>query len=292
MTGPGFLLGGGTRWAVYDLRICPPSFDFLTFLVLAKYHGATHVWLVPGVCEAKLFQYNAEEQERRVRSIVLPACKLYGMPYKIEHLHGSVRDWDLAWPPYVRSTGKALGAGYMVGWLRSIKSPEPFMPSQEALERHKELRGRIIVHKRHTGYQTVRNSGPDWDRWAADHDAVVIGDGKWTLGDRAAFHELASLNIGVNAGPMALSEYSTHRPYITLKRLAGEVSTNEEFFGLQGWYPGDQYPWSGKNQLIVWNDSDDYQSIEAAYQEWREQSQKELASGGKEKQEGVEPSLA
>jgi hypothetical protein len=88
------------------------------------------------------------------------------------------------------------------------------------------------------------------------------------LEDRCAIHELAKLNIGVNAGPMVLSEYSKHRPYVILKKLAGEISTNEDFYSWQGWYPGDQYPWAGKHQMLVWNKTDDYQSIEAAYQEW------------------------
>lgn len=265
------------RWAVYDLRICPPSFDFLTFLLLAKYHGATHVWLVPGVCEGKLFQYNAVEQEQRVNTIVLPACELYGMPYKIEPLKGRPQDYDLAWPPYVRS-GKAIHTGYMFGWLRHIKAPEPFMPSAEALERaHEKVRGRIVVHLRKTKYQDRRNSGPDWLKWAADHDAYVLPDEPIKLEDRCAIHEVAKLNIGVNAGPMALSEYSTHRPYVILKKLAGELSTTEEFYQRQGWYPGDQYPFAGKHQRLVWNDSDDYQTIEAAYQEWREQTQKGFA---------------
>lgn len=266
------------RWAIYDLRICPPSFDFLTFLVLAKYHGATHVWLVPGVCESKTFQYDAKEQQKRVETIVLPACELYGMPHKVAPLNGRPRDHDLAWPPYVRS-GKAIHTGYMFGWLRHIKQPEPFMPSQEALNQASDrLKGKaIVVHMRKTRYQDRRNSGKAWKKWAADHNAYVLEDEPISLDERCAIHELARLNIGVNAGPMVLSEYSTHRPYVILKKMAGELSTNAEFYARQGWYPGDQYPFAGKNQRLVWNDSDDYQSIEAAYQSWREQSEKELA---------------
>lgn len=237
---------------------------------MAKYHGANAVWLVPGLNEAKLEWYSLKEQESRVRSIVLPACDLYGMKYKVEPLHGSPKDWDFAWPPYIRCSQKSLGAGYMFGWLRSIKSPEPFMPSQEALNKASDrLKGKeIVVHLRKTKYQDRRNSGPDWVRWAEDHNAYVLPDEPISLNERAAIHELAKLNIGVNAGPMVLSEYSSHRPYVILKKLAGEISTNEDFYAKQGWYPGDQYPWAGKNQRIVWNDSDDYKSIEAAYKKW------------------------
>ena len=257
------------RWALYDLRLGPPSFDFLTFLVMAKYHGANAVWIVPGTNKAKLDWYTPQEQDKRVESIVLPACKLYGMECKVAPISGRPRDYDFAWPPYVRS-GKALHNGYMFGWLRSIKEPEPFMPSAEALAKARDkVRGRIVVHLRHTKYQDKRNSSDDWIWWAQDHNAYIVHDYEpITLDDRVALHEVAKLNIGVNSGPMVISAYSTHRPYITLKLLAGEISTNADFYAWQGWYPGDQYPWAGKHQMLVWNQLDDYQSIEAAYQEW------------------------
>jgi hypothetical protein len=258
------------RWAVYDLRLFPPSFDFLTFLVMAKYHGADSVWIVPGTNEAKLEWYTPQEQDKRVETIVLPACELYGMKHVVKPLSGRPREFDLAWPPYVRSTKKAIHNGYMLGWLRSIKAPEPFMPNQEALNKAADrLKGKeLVVHLRHTRYQDRRNSGPDWEKWASDHNAYVLPDDPLPIAERCAVHELAKLNLGVNSGPMVLSEYSTHRPYIAMKMLAGEISTNEDFYAWQGWYPGDQFPWAGKHQMLVWNDSDDYQSIEAAYQQW------------------------
>jgi hypothetical protein len=258
------------RWALYDLRIGPPSFDFLTFLMLAKIHGATNVWIVPGTNEAKLGWYTDEEQKKRVESIVIPACELYGMPYKFEKLHGKPKDYDFAWPPFLGS-GKALHNGYMVGWLKSVKTPEPFMPSDEAIAKVFEKLGRfgrIVVHMRKTRYQPARSSSDDWYRWAKDHDAYVLEDEPTPLDERCAFHELAGLNIGVNSGPMVLSEYSTHRPYIALKMLAGEISTNEDFYSWQGWYPGNQFPWAGKHQMLVWNTTDSYDDIEGAYQTW------------------------
>jgi hypothetical protein len=258
------------RWSLFDLRIGPPSFDFLTFLMLAKIHGAEGVWVVPGTNEAKLGQYDRHEQQKRVESIVEPACGLYGMAYRLEPIKGRPRDHDLAWPPYVGS-GKALHNGYMVGWLKSVKEPIPFMPSQEALNKAADrLKGKeIVCHLRKTRYQDKRNSGPDWERWAADHNAYVLKDEPIDLDERCAIHELAKLNIGVNAGPMVLSEYSKHRPYVILKKLAGEISTCEDFYSWQGWYPGDQYPWAGKHQMLVWNQSDSYEDIEGAFQTWK-----------------------
>jgi hypothetical protein len=260
---------GEHRWALYDLNACPPSFDFLTFLVLAKYHGATAVWFVPGICRAKLFQYTEQEQKRRVQTILLPACRMYGLPFKFEELGGkSPADYDFAWPPFIRS-GKALDHGYAMGWLKSIKEPEPFMPSAEALlVASKKLNGKsLVVHLRKTEYQAARNSSEDWERWAKNHNAYIVPD-EIDLDERAAFHELAQLNVGVVSGPFVLSVYSKHRPYIILKHLAGEISTNKDFLKKQGFYSGDQYHWGGHHQMIVWNDKDDYQTIETAYQQW------------------------
>lgn len=258
------------RWALYDLRSAPPSFDFLAFIVLAKYHGAQGVWFIPGICERKLDQYNVAEQKRRLETIVFALCDLYGMTYKVEPISGKhPKDFDLAWPPYARA-GAGLGAGYMIGWLRSIKAPEPIMPTQDGLNKaYDKLKNKkIVCHLRGTKYQGVRNSGPDWGKWAKDHDAYLLKDEPISVDERVAFHELASLNIGVNAGPMALSEHSVHRPYLVLKKMAGEISTNIEFYAKQGWYPGDQYPWAGKHQRIVWDDRDDYEAIETAYKDY------------------------
>lgn len=264
------------RWGVYDLRFSPPSFDFLTFLLLAKYHGAEGILFIPGICERKTGQYDAKAQAKRIRTILLPACALYGMPWKATSFEAA-REVDVAWPAYFRSTGGQLICAYTMGWLRSIREPEPFMPTPEALSRVEHLRGRIIVHMRTMGYQLSRNTGPDWERWAKDRNAHIVPDDEISLDVRLALHEVAGLNMGVSCGTMVLSEYSEHRPYVILKRLAGEFSSNKEFFAMQGWKIGDQVPWAGKHQVAIWNDKDDYETIESAYQGWLANNPKELA---------------
>ncbi len=264
-------IGSVTRWALYDLRSCPPSFDFLTFLVLAKNAGAEGVLFIPGMVERKFGQYGPKEQLARVGSIVFPACDLYGMPYKSIPPNTDLRDLDIAWPPYAKASPKTIMAGYVMGWLKSVKSPEPFMPSEEALDKVSDrLKGKsIVVHLRWTPYHQERNSSEDWKKWASDHDAYVLEDNRVNLDERCAFHELAKLNFGVNAGHMALSLFSSHRPYISLSYLLGNtVSTSQEWFARQGWYPGDQYPWAGPHQVLEWGAKDDYNSIESAYQSW------------------------
>ena len=263
------------RWAVYDLRLCPPSFDFIAFLVLAKYHGAEAILFIPGICERKLGQYTEAQQRERMKTILFPACDLYGMKW-IYASPSEAMEADIAWPPFYR-TGRWPN-GYTMGWLKSIKKPEPFMPSQQALERARKALGdrTIVVHMRTMDYQYKRNSSPDWRRWARDRNAYVLSDDPISLDDRLGFMEAAKLNIGVSAGPMSLCHLS-QRPYVVIKYAAGESSSDEAFFKAQGWKPGEQYPWANKQQLVVWNDSDSYEAIEAAYSKWLANNPKELA---------------
>lgn len=261
------------RWAVYDLRQAPPSFDFIAFLVLARAHGADGVLFIPGFAKHKALQYSAEEQAERVKNICHAACELYGFPFKEIQLNDSYLE-DVCWPPYYTGSKRVNFHGYAMGWFKSLKSPEAIQPTSEALSKARQKVGsdRIVVHIRNVSYQKQRNSGPDWVRWAKKHNAYVLDDVPMPLDERLAFHEAASLNIGVNAGPMYLSELSTHRPYITMKRLCNTISTNEVWFNEQGWKLGDQYPWAGKHQMIVWDARDDFEAIENAFKEWECQS--------------------
>jgi hypothetical protein len=251
-------------------------------MVLAKYHGADGILFIPGICERKLGQYTKEQQQRRIETIIYPACKLYGLQV-MEVTEEESWDYDVTWPPYYGAKDRPNFGGYMMGWLRCMREPEPIMPSQDALvwARNELGKRKIVVHMRTTAYQTIRNSSADWLTWAKDRNAYVIEDKPITLDRRVALNELAGLNIGVNAGPMEISGLTTHRPYLVLKVLAGDISTNEEYFATQNWYRGDQYPWAGPHQVRVWNDRDDYEAIESHYQQWLANNpERELASGG------------
>jgi hypothetical protein len=253
------------RFAVYDLRVCPPSFDFLAFVILARYHGAEAIHFVPGICEAKLGYYSEAEQAQRVKTILEPVCDLYGMPYQYGPLDHSM---DVAWPPFFRS-GK-LRQGYTFGWFQSIKEPEPIMPSPEAKEWALDEIGedRIVVHLRAGRNIPGRNSGPKWWEWAQEHDAYVLTDDQIPLDRRVAIHEVALLNIGAAAGHMTISMFSK-RPYVVMKFLSNAgISTTMDWHKSQGFNPGDQFPWSGKHQRLIWDGRDDYNAIEAAYQDW------------------------
>lgn len=258
------------RWAVYDLRNCPPSFDFLAFVILARYHGAEGIHFVPGVCRQKLGYYNEQEQAERVRTILEPICDLYGMPYQ----YGPEdRTMDAAWPPFYRSKPSH---GYTFGWMRSIKEPEPLMPSESAkVWAESELgKDRIVVHLRAGRNIPGRNSGNDWLRWAQDHNAYVVPDhseNPISLDKRVALHEVASLNIGAAAGHMTISMFSK-RPYVVMKFLSNAgISTTQDWHKQQGFFPGDQFPWSTPRQKLVWDARDDYEAIESNYQNWRQQ---------------------
>lgn len=257
------------RCAVYDLRTSPPSFDFLGFVVQALYHGARRVYFINGVCESKLSFYSEAEQAERVKTILIPICELYGLPYEFGP---EDRTLDAAWPPFYRA-GKQM-YGYTFGWMKSITKPEPIMPTAEALaQAAQELRrtSGIVVHLRSGRNIPGRNSGRDWETWAKEHDAYVVRDHREQpipLALRVAFHELATLNIGAAAGHMQISTFS-HRPYVVMKFLSNAgISTTQQWHKSQGFLPGDQFPWAGKNQRLVWDGRDDYEAIESAYHYW------------------------
>lgn len=263
-----------TRWAVYDLRHCPPSYDFCTFLTMARHAGADGIWLVPGTHPRKA--YSEAEQEARVKHIVYPAIFLSGLKYG----SGLQVPQDVCWPPMYVPNAKRNG--YTIGWLKCLRHPVPLMPSADALAANKHLKGRIVVTLRECEYQRSRNSSQDWYRWAKDRGAIVIEDHARepiALDTRLALYELAALNIGVSGGPFNLNATTEHRPYLMLKFVDERApATNLAWFAEQGWFPGDQMPWAGAHQRIVWNDCDDYETIEREYRAYLDANEERLAA--------------
>src|SRR5690349_10134422 len=251
------------RWAVYDLARHSPSFDFLTFIQGAFQAGAEGIWFKRGY---QAGPYGGEEgQRKRVKTICFPICHMYRMPYALaSHAPPSVFD----------------ECGICV--QKTLKSVRPLEAGQAALDRANDrFRGRrpIVVSIRHCTYQPERDSSPAWRRWAADHDAEIVED--WfddpiPLEDRVACYQLASMNIGVSAGVQAINIYS-YRPYLILKYLVEEVkASSTRYFKRMGWKPGEQMPWATKYQNIVWNNKDDYATIEVEYRAWLKRSEEAL----------------
>ena len=252
------------NWALYDLGVNPPSFDYVPFMQLALKSGADGVRFKKG--KNRNIKAFAQTEDERVRTIILPLVERYGLPHEFVD--------EVEFLPCYPKNGPIHAHDLKIAELPP--KPFPVMPSQQALDRANDLfKGKrpivVTLRRMELQYQWGRNSGPDWEAWARDHDAFLIPDydqGKTSIDDRAAYCELASLNMGVNSGVMILSLCSL-RPFLCMKMLNNEYKvTHPAYLERIGFPVGSQLPWSGKNQKIVWNDKDDYQTIESEFQKY------------------------
>lgn len=251
------------NWAFYDLGVNPPSYDFVTFMQHALHNGAQAVLFKKGQNgNKKAFE---DTEQERFETIILPLVKLYG----IEHQIVDIAVGEYCYPDKTSHS-------HDVQLSKLPKKPFAVMPSQEALDRANDrFKGKrpivISLRRMKLQYQHGRNSGPDWERWAADHDAFLIPDydyEKVSIDDRVAYCELASLNMGINSGVSILFTMSL-RPFLMLKMLNEDYKvTRARYLEQVGFPVGSQFPWSGKNQKFVWNSKDDYETLESEYQKY------------------------
>lgn len=246
------------KWAIYDLKLNPPGYDFLLFLQRAMPEG------IGGIRFRRGFSgdHGTEADERRkLEKIALPICRHFGLEHEFVDEHG-----DEVFPTKTRNS-------HTLKWTRLLKAPSPIVPPAQMLEKAAHAKDRIVVILRESQIQPLRNSGPDWRRWAADHDAVVLEDAEKTDMsplEIAAYVNLASVTVGVFAGVMTIAMCS-HRPFLMLKCISEDYRPNSvDRWSIMGWEVGDQLPWSGKHQKMVWNTKDDYDTIESEYQSYLE----------------------
>lgn len=249
------------KWALYDLKLNPPGYDFLLFLQRAIPEGIGGIRFKLGYAEDHGTQ---ADEKRKLEKIALPICRHFGLEYVF--VEDETDQVPLPWvfPTKIRNS-------HTLKWTRLLKAPSPLVPSKRALRKAKAVKGRILVVLRESQIQPLRNSGPDWRRWAEDHNAVVLEDAEKTdmpPEEIAAYMERASVTLGVFAGVMTLAMCS-HRPYLMLKCISEDYRPNSvDRWEMMGWKIGDQLPWAGKNQKMVWNTKDDYETIEQEYKSY------------------------
>jgi hypothetical protein len=79
----------------------------------------------------------------------------------------------------------------------------------------------------------------------------------WNVHLRAAFYELAYLNMGVSAGPMALAWMMPKCRYLMFKVITPTVAqTDEAAIRSHGFQPGTSLPFASPLQKWVWEDDD------------------------------------
>lgn len=231
--------------ACYDLATRPCSFDFVTWLVIAKTKGVTHVRFNWGGYWKHKDYSNPKE---RFESILLPACHLAGMECSVGPSQGVefghfIGDLIRTWREFGRlyKFGTPKSEGYVTVTLRNSR-------------------------------KEYRNSNTEaWHRFSEDIKAVVVPDFEdkpISLKERLKLYEGARLNLFVNNGPAMLCICSDI-PYAVLKYANKGGATNETWLAGQGLPRGSQYPWARKDQRIFW-EGDSFEDIKAAYEEMNE----------------------
>lgn len=227
--------------ACYDLATRPCSFDFLTWLAIARTHGAKEVRFgFDGTFKPKDY----DNPKKRFESILRPACEMVKMPYEIGRKEG-------------------VEYGHFIGDL--IQTYKKF----GRLEKYgKYLGGEYTTVTIRTSRKGYRNSSEDWLKFGKDVGALIIPDYEDVpidLTERMRIYENARLNMFVNNGPAMLCIVSDI-PYAILKYANKGGATNEEWLAGQGLPKGSQYPFASENQRIFWG-GDTYQEIWSAFEE-------------------------
>lgn len=233
-----------TSKACYDLATRPASFDFLTFLTVARTDGAEHIRFA---FDGRFKPKDYDNPKERVDSILRPACELVGVPYSVGSREGEeyghfISDLIETYRRFgrIEKYGNPVSGDYVTVTLRSSR-------------------------KEH------RNSSGDWLKFAEEIKAVVIPDYEdkpISLSSRMKLYENARLNMFVNNGPAMLCICSDI-PYAILKYANKGGATNVEWLASQGLPKGSQYPFASERQRIFWG-GDSYQEIRNAFEEMNE----------------------
>lgn len=276
------------RWAYYDLKNQPPSHDFVTFCHYARYYGAQGIWFGKGFNDHTDY-LSREAEKERASSILVALCEKYGFEYKFDRdphkymIEEDLRDIGIVYPinkeaPWQeRHCDRFSHRFHLVKQI--VREPMEIKASQAAMNWASDrFKGRnpIVVSIRNAKYQSLRNSSPDWYRWAKEHEAEIIPDyldERISLDRLIACYDMASLNIGVHQGRGLLNWFS-YRPYLVIKHIINEykVMNAEWVEKVHCLKVGEQMPWATKQQKILWNSEDDYETIEREYQTYLDES--------------------
>jgi len=279
--------GGGT--AIYDFQSSPYTYDLVSFLTNARENGCRSVAFVPGERPSKL----TKNQERyRWENLILPLARLWGEVYVCtSRAEARKLESDCRWPRNYKVDAPTFG--HTLDQALRMRSPEAIKPSPTAMAWAASQLGDLSKTVTLTIRRSVANPGRDSKlaAWAgfARHVAAqgyrpifipdaekpemetpfeVCAEAAFDVDKRLALYSAAMLNTGVNNGPMGLCWYSRTLPYLTLRMLdSSQRETSREYFLLCGWTPGEQYPWVGPNQRIVWEDDTEGHLV-AAFQQW------------------------
>jgi hypothetical protein len=278
--------------AVYDMQVCPPTYEFFSFLSQAEKYRAENgftsidVLFFPGPMHGFRddgLPPSAPERQSMLHRIcvsgsrLLPTVRNVHVMQARSHVEGEVfpPDWSndrpryLYGPKYQKNGHRCLAATQAARDEINLRFTQPY----------------ATITLRQAEYWPNRNSDlKSWDRVARELRArgiavVVVPDthGKglqgceeftpaaWDIDLRLALYESAVLNLGVANGPMALLHLAVEEcPYIVFQQPAEDSATHQSFLDEQGIRNGDQ--WS-ENGWTVW-EKDEPENVMRALAEW------------------------
>jgi hypothetical protein len=289
--------------ANYDLL----TFAVISKSEAIRKNKKAHIIFVPKEDKINKKQYSLEEQEFRINHILVPAAYSLGLSYtycrtrkEAEDIYYSsefdffVEEYDVESPP--KRLDRNTSLCHILEQYKTAKLFWP-QPTQYALDLIKhEFSERPFVITLRECYRESRNSDlEEWGKFMTyvyeKEDIVVIRDtAKWNDDCRASFRGVgmllptfplasidfdirlalyhhAKMNFSVGGGATSLLYYSS-LPYRSFK-IAPEKrgSASPEFLNTMGFPVGSQFPWSNKNQKLIW-ESDDFKILKREYDLW------------------------
>lgn len=228
------------RW---DLAHNTASFDFFSWLVMAKAKGATEI--VFGTQTVRIKRWPEDVIRKRFHSILEPGPALIGLPSRIG------ADGVMPHGPHMKELVAFHKAGNEIPRLSSVRSPGD---------------AEYTVTLRNNPHIPQRNSNEQaWREFAAEIGALVFpdyDDEPIHLHERMAFYAGARMNFGMVNGPMHLCVLSECPVMMFGAHEARHA------FELCGIPDGSQYPWAFPHQRLIW-DPDSPENIRKHFEAWK-----------------------
>lgn len=282
--------------AVYDMQVCPPTYEFFSFLSQAEKYRAENgftcidMTFFPGPMygfrDDGLPPGPAERQSMLHRICVsgarlLPTVRNTHVMQARAHVDGDVfpPDWTNDRPRFL------YGPKFQKNGYRCLVSTQA---ARDEINR-RFSKPYTTITLREAEYWPNRNSDlAAWSRAARalqyrGTPAIIVPDthgrgingqesfepASWDVDLRLALYESAVLNLGVMNGPMVLPMFAVEpAPYLIFQK-PDETSpgTQEAFMQAQGIRPGDHYT---DNGWTLW-EQDTPENVERAVQSWFKQ---------------------
>lgn len=238
--------------AIYDLSKDPTTFDFVTWLVIAKTSGVDHVHFVvdQGIRTDK---YDEVTAWKRFGNILIPATKLAGVTFTV----GSKRD--------------GLRFGWHIGELEALyRKTGRIEKLQKTVDLDLENTVSITIR------ESIRNKWRDsnkeaWLKFSEKlksdgYNVIILNDCELNPIDlqwRMAVYSGCLMNYGVSNGPLILCLLSD-APYLSFnmipKNPKGEGYDMKEHLQRGGFPEGSQLSFRNEKQLLIY-EPDTYENI-------------------------------